>query len=436
MVLASLMLLLGGCNGLDKRYGLSPVLDVASVEASSAARGRILDAFAADAGAPPNHPDYWNLVALAGFNYVDDECRSYFQQLFFLNRERDRIKGGLGSASAATAAILSATGATATSLAVVAQAFGLGMAATDIVAGAYLYQLPPAVTQGFVREMQLAYREGAAARRALIASAPAAYQAIQGYLELCLPPTIEAKIAEHVSSARAVPDPASRARGSTFGINIIAVPPASRTELLDATGDRGPAVRDPAIGAAPMARDRVRRQPEEPGVRETTLAPGIEDILDKSIVSRGTIDYLKRLQASLCVPADEIGAVGSATRALIEIYEQTQYPRTPAQRDGKLLDADIVRLQGGCAPGGPRNYFEKTTFTDSADGDRRVKLLVEGLNRTDAGAPIAADSSLEQARAKIEAVRRSPAIAAKLLVRLPPGLPGHVTRDLLSALPR
>ena len=101
------------------------------------------------------------------------------------------------------------TGATTKSISIVAQAFGLGIVSTDLVAGTYLYQVPPATALGFVRELQLAYRNGIADRKAMINSPSAAYQAIQNYLSLCLPPTIEAKVAEHIAAARAVADPAS-----------------------------------------------------------------------------------------------------------------------------------------------------------------------------------------------------------------------------------
>src|SRR5215207_6755631 len=159
--------IVSGCSyGLDKRYGLDPVLNADVVQTSSNNRLRILAALAEDAqlssGTPS--PSYWYYISQAGFNHIDDECRTYFHQIFFLNRDRERIKGGLGAASAATAAILGVTGASVSSMAIVAQAFGLGIAGTDLATGAYLFQLPPAMTQGFVKEMQLAYREGAANR--------------------------------------------------------------------------------------------------------------------------------------------------------------------------------------------------------------------------------------------------------------------------------
>src|SRR5262249_40901474 len=121
-------------------------------------------------------------------------------------RERDQLKSGILATAATTAAILGVTGASITSMTVVAQAFGLGAAATDLIAGTYLSNLPPATTQGFVKEMQLPNREGAALKRTEINTPTAAYHVIQSYLALCLPPTIEAKIGEHIATTRAFPD--------------------------------------------------------------------------------------------------------------------------------------------------------------------------------------------------------------------------------------
>lgn len=191
----------------------------------------ILTALAKDANVEPNRPLFWYEVTQAGFNYIDDQCTLYFRELFFLNRDKDQIKAGLAAAGATTAAILGVTGASAKSIAVVAQAFGLASISTDLIAGTYLYQMPPATAQGFVKEMQLAYRSGAYTRRTLINSPSTSYHALQDYLSLCLPPTIEAQIADHIAKARVVADPATSTSGPSFGLNVVTPPPMTRPEL-------------------------------------------------------------------------------------------------------------------------------------------------------------------------------------------------------------
>jgi hypothetical protein len=237
-------------------------------------------------------------VTEAGFNYVDDECRAYFDAIFFLNRDKDQIKSGLAAAGATTAAILGVTGASAKSLAVVAQAFGLGIVSTDLVAGTYLYQMPPSVAQGFVKELQLAYRDGAASRRPLINSPSAAYHAIQDYFLLCLPPTIEAMIAQHVAGAIAVPDPANG--NASFGIRVVGPLPVTRAQV------RQEIIRNPET---PLQRPIVRQTPR-PGNFLTDYERN--NMSDKDI---------KSLQRALCVfPDGNLGPLGSPTRMKLSQY--------------------------------------------------------------------------------------------------------------------
>ena len=82
-------------------------------------------------------------ASLAGFNYVDDQCTAYFDQLYFIDRERGQLKSGLAAASGTTAAILGVTNASTLTMSVVASAFGFASAATDILAGTYFTPFPP-----------------------------------------------------------------------------------------------------------------------------------------------------------------------------------------------------------------------------------------------------------------------------------------------------
>jgi hypothetical protein len=227
---SSIVLLgLAGCAGFDQRNGLDPVIDSTSVQTASYNKSVILDALARDVRVDPNDSGYYYKVTEAGFNYVDDQCTSYFVYLFHLDRGREQLKTGLTAASATTAAILGVTKASAPSLAIVAAAFGLASTGTDIVAGTYLYRLPPATTQGFVAKLQLAYRDGAAANRALINSPTSAYYHIQRYLSLCLPPTIEAEVTKQISSAGAIAVPSGT--GAFFDVQSVGAPASTVTRV-------------------------------------------------------------------------------------------------------------------------------------------------------------------------------------------------------------
>ncbi len=136
-----------GCNELGLRRGPAPVLDATAVQTAASNQETIIQALADDAGVHGNPTDYYYRVAEAGFNFVDDQCQAYFDTIFFIDRERSQIKSGLAAAGATTAAILGVTNASTLSMSVVASAFGFASATTDIVAGTYLYSLPPSTTQ-------------------------------------------------------------------------------------------------------------------------------------------------------------------------------------------------------------------------------------------------------------------------------------------------
>jgi len=191
---------LSGCMGFDHAKGPAPFLDGSAVRQASDNKAIILAALAADAGYNQGVVPDWYAVTEAGFNYVDDTCRAYFDELFFLNKGREQLKSGLTSAGQTTSAILAVTGAASPTLAIVAQAFGFANSEVDVVTGTYLYGLPPATTLGFVEKFQLAYRDAAEKSRRSINSPTTAYYQIQRYLNLCLPPKIEAEIAKQIDA--------------------------------------------------------------------------------------------------------------------------------------------------------------------------------------------------------------------------------------------
>jgi hypothetical protein len=201
---ACLSLALAGCGDPSLRTGISPVLDVVSVQSAAINQATIIDALATDAGLTLGDPRYYYGAAEAGFNYVDDQCSAYFDYMFFLDRRRDELKSGLAAAAATTGAILGVTNASTMSLAIVASAFGFASNATDIVAGTYVFA-HPAESKVLVNTFQKAFRDGIALNSGAINSRTSAYYAVQRYLNLCLPPTIEAQIARQVAATVAVP---------------------------------------------------------------------------------------------------------------------------------------------------------------------------------------------------------------------------------------
>lgn len=286
-IFALLSLSLTGCNGaVDLADGIGPVLSGPSVEESSLNRRGVLDGLRQDAGYG-GATFGWYDVTLAGFNYVDDACSAYFDRLFKLNRRKDAIRSTLSVGGQTTNAILFATEASQLSMAVVAQAFGLASSLTDIVSGTYLYQLPPATTKAFVSELSRAYRTGVDQQRSQIDTPAESYGHIRGYLDLCLPATIEASLVEHVSAAAAVPVPATG--GGSVEIQV-------------------GSVRDPVVAAA-------LQEPRDVNTSLPAQAP-------RRTISRFseliTTERLKLVQTLVCVPND--GKPGPATDQAIRQF--------------------------------------------------------------------------------------------------------------------
>jgi hypothetical protein len=117
---------------------------------------------------------------------------------------------------------------------------------------------------------------------------------------------------------------------------------------------------------------------------------------------------------------------------LIQIYKKAE-----RQTGDKLNDdeATKIREQGGCRAGGGQNYFEKRTFDDPSNGAAALRELIAGLRKTQVGAALPPDASLDGARTTIQAVRNSAPASAKLMA-LPPALSGQVTPDFWSMLRR
>jgi len=236
---------LTGCNNWYDRHGTPPVIQQASVTASVENSSAMLMQFAHATQLPTTPPlgsPEWYFVMEAGFNYVDEVCNRYIHELFFLNRDRDRIRNGLVLLDKTTSAILEATNTSRQAMQIVSQAFGLAQGSADILVNSYLYRIEPANIQKLVDEMRKAYRIEARARQERVngqamqyISPTSAYYGIQGYLSLCLPATIESKVNGIIGRTTIIADSSTR---DSPVINVIAesLPPPSRDEVARGQG--------------------------------------------------------------------------------------------------------------------------------------------------------------------------------------------------------
>lgn len=330
-------LLLSGCQGADgEAFGPAPVLNGAEVRTSVDNRALILASLMRDAGGPAGGTVSWYEVTRAGFNFVDDQCTTYFNTLFKLRRKDDALKSGLTAFNATSNAILGVTGSSILTMTAVAQAFNLSYKLADIHSDTFLYNLPPSETSEFVNKMQRAYRDGVALNPALVANPTESYHRIQEYLSLCLPQTIEARLVEHVADARA--EPTVGRSGTEVGVIVGSAASATekaRLERVSSVGMRLPAVTPPPnLGGAATPFER-QMGPAELGA----------------------------IQEALCVKVDRVW--GAATRAaLVEFYNGVGDPRPRIAQSG-MTGSDMVKLREAMresprcnAPNGHKSAFE------------------------------------------------------------------------------
>jgi hypothetical protein len=200
-------ILLAGCSAAEHweyRYGPDNTLPIDKINASVAHQLDLIDRFqTVSACEPLEHPQCGYQVTLAGFNFIDEQCDIYLHELFVIDKERDRLKAGLQAADKMSNAVLATVDVSKTTMAIVAQSFGLSTQLLDVATDSYLYKTNPGTILHIVAELQTAYRANTEKNKAFLISHPAVYAQIRGYLRLCLPPTIESKIENALAKATA-----------------------------------------------------------------------------------------------------------------------------------------------------------------------------------------------------------------------------------------
>ncbi|MCP4937130.1 MAG: hypothetical protein GY927_23715 [bacterium] len=336
LILGGFALLLSGCIGdASLNNGLSPVLQSESVERGSMRKKKILLALREDAEFGLNREVNWYDVTVAGFNFVDDQCTSYFNQLYKLRRSTNAAKSGINAFDKTTNAILAATGNNVLTISIVAQAFGLASDLVDAYSDTFLYNLPPSETSRFVRELQRAYRNGIAAQQSVITSPAETYHQLQEYLNICLPQTIEARLIERIAttSAATVPTAAGSVDvvvGDQFGLE-------ERTFIVESKHSKTLAQMQRITNPIRSAKKRV--------ILENPSNTSVNTIGD--FEPRLSDPRIRAFQRALCVPVD--GDMGAVTRgAIVEFFEGANIPRPQIAKNG-LMRSDIPRLNEAIA---------------------------------------------------------------------------------------
>jgi hypothetical protein len=142
----------------------------------------------------------WRVFVNSGINYVDTQCNDYLEALNRFYRAKNTTKQQTVLAGASVLGILGAVNVAAQALAITGIAFGFAAASIDNLAGGLIFELPAADVTQLVRNMQQTYKSALPTQG--YTDQPAAYAAIQGYINICLQSSIETQVANAVKQAK------------------------------------------------------------------------------------------------------------------------------------------------------------------------------------------------------------------------------------------
>jgi hypothetical protein len=233
LTMASMVLPLAACDSQfwAGRYGPPPAVHAQLANNTITNQLLVLQYIVTDARIPiefgrPTDPN-WYSVAQWGFNIGREDCSIYMAELFRLARERQRNNGLLLDISGAATAIVTAVSPHALALSIIAPAFGLAGNINDKVLNTYLFTEAPGIISQKVKDLQDKYQQVISDNQRQINTSAAAYSAIQGYYNLCLPQSIEGVLLEKIAGPNAVatsPGGTKGAAANSRGLESVARP--------------------------------------------------------------------------------------------------------------------------------------------------------------------------------------------------------------------
>ncbi|EIJ35695.1 hypothetical protein Thini_3172 [Thiothrix nivea DSM 5205] len=164
----------------------------------------------------PDHPattDEWNQFIMAGVQYSNQKCENYLDAVQWAKKGSLRDGSLLGQTGAFTNSIMGVAKASARELAMTAAAFGYGRSAFETFNSDQLAGLESSTIRKLVHDMQQRYLDDLNANQYTQRSG--AFNALQGYIRLCLPGNIEAEANNAVRGTK----PSSRS--ATGGVNTM-----------------------------------------------------------------------------------------------------------------------------------------------------------------------------------------------------------------------
>jgi hypothetical protein len=185
-----------GCVDSDRLRLLSgPGVDINAIDLQNYRVNQdvVVQNLMALAGYAPESPiGDWTPVVDAGIGFVNQRCEAYLDAIFWFNRYKSTTANEISLLGAGTASALGIVQASARDIALVALAFGITAQTVEVLSSSILYKIDPAAVKSLVDASQAIYLQSIKDIR--YTSRSKAVLAIQGYLNLCLPATLEAQV--------------------------------------------------------------------------------------------------------------------------------------------------------------------------------------------------------------------------------------------------
>ncbi|WML91472.1 hypothetical protein [Thiothrix lacustris] len=156
------------------------------------------------AGLPdqPTSTEEWNQVIMAGVQYSNQKCENYLDAVNWSKQGSQRESSLLGQSGTFTNGVMGIAKASARELALTAAAFGYARAGFDTLNEDALAGLEASSVRNLVHTMQQQYVERIHTNQ--YTNKVGAFNALQGYIRLCMPGNIAAEANQAVRSAKAV----------------------------------------------------------------------------------------------------------------------------------------------------------------------------------------------------------------------------------------
>lgn len=412
-----LLILLSGCALQTQDFKAARDGPPATIEEdaakSFAERRRSVLAHIVDASGlkqEPQTPAEWRRFGVSAFGLAHEQCNTYMAALRDVYIARQQATQEINRVGTATAAVLGIARAAGQAVSLTATAFGLAESTVDNLAGGLLYELPPRSVSDLVRRLRRAYEDEISIRGdSAWLDRPTAFRTIQGYVELCSPIVIEARVADAIVAAQPVPIGGSPQTSGNKGVGD--VPGSGNPPEIGILG--AGVSRTSASGAATEPQTaRSSAAKTEPKPLRPSLNP--ETDAEKS----ASASDLRRIQQALCIKPDE------DWRSAREAISLWQYDRGTGKRGTGLLDTkglnDLI-AEPRCETAKYKSIYEKKWVPDS----KAVRNLECRLEKTlNAGAVTRTDTLTDQVRGFI--------LRAQALKGLPQT--GILTPELLPQL--